>query len=79
MPLTHETVKTTHRIGANPIVKHDRFFKYTLEDASKDLLREAARYEGMPNYSNQSAENLRAYLAGRNPPVSEIKFQIVKL
>jgi hypothetical protein len=79
MPLTHETVKTTYKVGGDRTVKHQRYFNYTLANASKDLLREAARYEGMANYSTQNADGLRAYLAGLNPPVSELRFQIVKL
>ena len=78
MPLTHENVRTTHRVGQEPRSKTQRYFSYPLANASKDLLRETARYEGMVNYSQRSSEELRAYLSGLNPPVNELKFQIVK-
>lgn len=78
MPLTHENIRTTHRIGQPPRSKTQRFFSYPLADASKDLLRETARYEGMVNYSQRSSDELRAYLSGLNPPIHELKFQIVK-
>jgi hypothetical protein len=78
MPLTHETVKTTHRVGQPPTSKTNRFFTYPIQDASKDLLRETARFEGMVGYSNRSSAELLEYLQGLNPPVRELKFQIVK-
>lgn len=78
MPLTHENVRTIHRVGQAPRSKTQRYFSYPLANASKDLLRETARYEGMVNYSQRSSEELRAYLSGLNPPVNELKFQIVK-
>jgi hypothetical protein len=78
MPLTHEITKTTHKLGQPPRNKTVRFFTYPLANASKDLLRETARYEGMVGYSNRSSEELLAYLGGLQPPVRELKFQIVK-
>jgi hypothetical protein len=78
MPLTHEITKTTHKVGQPPRSKTARYFSYPLANASKDLLRETARYEGMVGYSNRSSEELIAYLQGLNPPVRELKFQIMK-
>jgi hypothetical protein len=78
MPLTHDNVRTTYKVGQPPRSKTNRYFSYSLNNASKDLLRETARYEGMVNYSQRSSEELRAYLAGLNPPVQELKFQIAK-
>jgi len=78
MPLTHEITKTTHKVGQQPRSKTARFFTYPLANASKDLLRETARHEGMVNYSHRSSEELLAYLQGLYPPVRELKFQIIK-
>jgi hypothetical protein len=78
MPLTHEITKTTHRVGQPPRTTTNRFFRYPIEHASKDLLRETARYEGMVGYSQRSSEELLAYLRGLQPPVRELRFQIAK-
>jgi hypothetical protein len=78
MPLTHEVTKTSHKVGQPPRSKTAKFFTYPITNASKDLLRETARAEGMVNYSHRSSEELIAYLQGLNPPVRELKFQIIK-
>jgi len=78
MPLTHENVRTTYKAGQPPRSKTQRYFSYPIQNASKDLLRETARQEGMVNYGQRSADELRAYLQGLNPPVRELRFQISK-
>ena len=76
MPLLHETTHRKHKIGHPVQTTTQHHYMYGLQDASKDLLRETARREGMTNYSNASVPQIRDYLQGRN--VSEIMFRIIK-
>jgi len=72
----YDTAKRMHRIGQPILITATRNYEFTLEDSTKDLLREGARREGMPNYSNASAEQLRDYLQGRD--VNKILFKLYK-
>jgi hypothetical protein len=72
----YDTTKRVHRIGQPGILTTNRNYEFTLEDSTKDLLREGARREGMPNYSNASSEQLRNFLQGRD--VNKILFKLYK-
>jgi hypothetical protein len=72
----YDTTKRVHRIGQPSILTTNRNYEFSLEDSTKDLLREGARREGMPNYSNASSEQLRNYLQGRD--VNKILFKLYK-
>ena len=72
----YDITKRIHRIGQPMILTTNRNYEFTLEDSTKDLLREGARREGMPNYSNASSEQLRNYLLGRD--VNKLVFKLYK-
>lgn len=76
MPLVYENTRRKHRVGQPVQVTTMNHFTYDLDQASKDLLRESARREGMPGYSNRSQEEIKDYLRDRN--VSEIVFRVIK-
>lgn len=76
MPLQYENTRRKHRIGQPVQVTTMNHFTYDLDEASKDLLREAARREGMPGYSNRSQQEMKDYLRGRN--ATDIVFRLIK-
>ena len=76
MPLLHETTRRKHKVGQPVHVTTHNHYMYDLEEASKDLIREASRREGMPGYSNRSQNEMKEYLRGRH--VSDIMFRIIK-
>lgn len=72
----YDTTKRLHRIGQPSIHTAMRHYEFTVDEATKDLLREAARREGMNNYSNQSVNNMRDYL--REHDVASMVFRVFK-
>jgi len=76
MPLLHETTKRKHRAGHPVQVTTHHHYMYDLDEASKDLLRESARREGMAGYSNRSQNEMKEFLRGRH--VQDIMFRIIK-
>lgn len=72
----YDTTKRVHRVGQPSIHTAMRHYEFPLEDATKDLLREAARREGMGNYSNQSANAMKEYL--REHDVASMVFRVFK-
>lgn len=71
-----DSVKRVHRIGQPPFTQTQITFQYDLEDATKDILREAVRREGMNNYSNASVNDMREFLRERE--VYSMIFRILK-
>ena len=71
-----DSVKRVHRIGQPPFTQSQNTFQYDVEDATKDVLREAVRREGMNNYSNASVIEMRDYL--RAHEVYSMVFRILK-
>jgi hypothetical protein len=72
----YDTTKRVHRVGQPAIDTAMRHYEFPLEEATKDLLREAARREGMNNYSNQSAQAMRDFLHGHD--VARMVFRVFK-
>lgn len=72
----YDTAKRVHRIGQPTILTATRNYEFTLENAPKDLLREAARREGMVNYSNATSPQLREFLQGND--AYKILFRLYK-
>jgi hypothetical protein len=72
----YDTVKRVYRVG-QPVQQTGMInYQFPLGDASKDLLREGARREGMVGYSNASTEAMREYLTGRD--VRSLVFRLMK-
>ena len=72
----YDTGKRVYRVG-QPIQQTGMSnYQFPITEASKDLLREGARREGMVGYSNASTEAMREYLIGRD--VRSLVFRLIK-
>ena len=72
----YETSKRIHRVGQPVQQTGMSNYQFNVAEASKDLLREGARREGMVGYSNASTEAMREYLTGRD--VRSLVFRMMK-
>jgi hypothetical protein len=72
----YDTAKRVHRVGQPSIHTATRHYEFPVDEATKDLLREASRREGMNNYSNQSNQAMKDFLRGHD--VTSMAFRVFK-
>jgi hypothetical protein len=62
----YDIAKRTHKIGMPSVLKGSSNWEFSLEESSKDILREGARLENMINYSNVPKTELINFLKTRD-------------
>jgi hypothetical protein len=79
MPLLYESARKQYKIGAEPVVVHQKVYRYELANISKDIIRELARSASIPNYSNKTlAEMITALNALEELPINHVELRVIR-